>query len=428
MSRIQTVRGTRDILPGEVAAWQRVESLAREIFERYGFREIRTPIFESTDLFARGVGASTDIVRKEMYTFTAGDDSITLRPEMTASVVRAFIQHGLSRVPGAERLYYIGPMFRRERPQKGRQRQFHQIGVEVFGSEDPYTDAETIEMVIAFLAHLGVRGLTLLVNSLGCSACRPAYREALRGFVEPILGRLCEDCGRRYRENPLRVFDCKIEADRALLSGAPAMLDHLCAACREHFGSFRGHLDALGIEYRIDPRLVRGLDYYMRTAFEIVAEQGLGSQNSLMGGGRYDGLVKELGGPEVPGFGWALGLERLLLLLGAVPPEGAPPAIEARSDLFIAHLGETGRARALRIAKDLRAMGLSVRLDPRPTKLAAQMKRADREGALFSLVLGDDEIRTGSYQLKDMRSGAQEPIAAGDWQLLMKRVQDARQN
>jgi histidyl-tRNA synthetase len=426
--KYQTVRGTRDILPGEVEAWQRVESLARHLFELYGFREIRTPIFESTDLFARGVGASTDIVRKEMYTFSPGEDSITLRPEMTASVVRAFIQHGLAHVPGADRLWYAGPMFRRERPQKGRQRQFHQFGVEALGSDDPYTDAETIEMVMAFLSRLGIAGLSLVMNSVGCPACRPVYRQALRDWLEPVLAKLCEDCHRRYEENPMRVFDCKVAGDRSLLADAPAVMEHLCEVCRVHFDSVLGHLSRLGIAYRIDPRLVRGLDYYVRTAFEIVAEEGLGAQNSLMGGGRYDGLVKELGGPDLPGFGWALGIERLLMLLGVGSDEGAPPALSLRSDVSLAYLGEEARTRAMRIAKELRAMEISVRIDPRPGKLGSQLKRADREGALFCLVLGDEEIKNDIYQLKDMRSGTQEPLPAGDWNQLLERLRHARQN
>lgn len=446
--RYQTVRGTRDILPGEVEAWQRAESLAREVFRRYGFREIRTPIFESTELFARGVGGSTDIVRKEMFSFMSGDDALTLRPEMTASVVRAFIQHGLSRIAGAERLYYIGAMFRHERPQKGRQRQFHQIGAEVFGADDPYVDAETIEMVMAFLASAvsivppvpmeqgsaaapAPLEIALVVNSVGDAVCRPAYREALRAWLEEVppgaggaatepVGpppsrreRLCEDCQRRLVENPLRVFDCKVPADRHLLAGAPAMLDHLCDPCRAHFDAVLGHLKALGIDYRIDRRLVRGLDYYVRTAFEIVADRGLGSQNSLMGGGRYDGLVKELGGPDVAGFGWALGIERLMLLLGLDPADaGGAAATGPGTDLYVAHVGDRAVALAVPLARDLRARGFAVRLDPRPAKLGAQLGRAAKAGARYALILGDDEIDRATYPLKDLLGGGQEAIAA----------------
>lgn len=477
--KFQTVRGTRDILPGEVEVWQEVEALTRDLFERYGFREIRTPIMEATDLFARGVGASTDIVKKEMFSFASGDDSLTLRPEMTASVVRAYIQHGLSRSGGAERLYYVGPMFRHERPQKGRQRQFHQIGVEVLGSDDPYVDAETIEMVMAFLQRVQVGAVTLVLNSVGCSACRPVFREALVRWLEEPEGvtggstspvssgtvlptdagsppirsaavgtgdassvtasssggsarreRLCADCQRRLVENPLRVFDCKVESDRILLRDAPTVLEHLCEACRTHFAGVRSHLDRLGIAYRIDPRLVRGLDYYVRTAFEVVAEEGLGAQNSLMGGGRYDGLVKELGGPDVPGFGWALGIERLLMLKeaahGGVRSSSEDPASKSGlggSDLFIAHLGDEAWAHAILLAKGLRARGYSVRIDPARGKLGPQLKRADREGARFALILGDDEIRRSVYQLKNMATQAQDTIEADPPEELATRLE-----
>lgn len=421
------------------------------MFERYGFREIRTPIVEATDLFARGVGASTDIVRKEMFTFSSGDDSITLRPEMTASVVRAYVQHGLSKSGGAERFYYLGPMFRYERPQKGRQRQFHQIGAEVLGSDDPYVDAETIEMVMAFLRRAGVGSLTLVLNSVGCPACRPTYREALSRWLDqpadlsgspagavapshlPGSGgasrrdRLCGDCQRRLIENPLRVFDCKVEADRTLLQDAPTMVEHLCDACRAHFAAVQEHLRRMEIAYRIDPRLVRGLDYYVRTAFEVIAEKGLGSQNALMGGGRYDGLVKELGGPDVPGFGWALGIERLLMLKEAASdgPRNSSAAHDSpgTTDLFIAYLGDEAWARAILLARDLRGCGYSVRLDPSRGKLGSQLKRADREGARFTLILGEDEIRRSIYQLKTMTTQTQEPIDADPPEAFAERLE-----
>src|SRR5437867_993076 len=260
LPRYQALRGTRDILPGEVEKWQRVERIARALLDRYGFREIRTPIIEPTDLFVRSVGGSTDIVRKEMFTLVLSEDSVSLRPEGTAPVVRAFLQGGLDRVAGADRLYYIGPMFRHERPQKGRQRQFHQVGVEVIGSDDPLVDAETIEMLMWFLERLHVEGTTLVLNSVGDASCRPVFREALRSYLEPRLERLCGDCRRRYDDNPLRVFDCKVETCRQELSAAPAMIDHLCGPCREHFARVRSLLDHYGVEHRIDPRLVRGLD------------------------------------------------------------------------------------------------------------------------------------------------------------------------
>jgi histidyl-tRNA synthetase len=402
-STFQALRGTRDILPGEVERWQLVERTTREVFERYGFREIRTPVIEATRLFHRTVGEATDIVRKEMYTLQAGDESITLRPENTAPVVRAFVEHSLHRTVAAgypERYYYLGPMFRHERPQKGRQRQFHQLGAEVLGSPDPLVDAETLEMLWTFLDALEVQDRELRINSVGDAACRPAYREALREWLAPRLPSLCADCQRRYVENPLRVLDCKVEADRALLRDAPRPLDHLCSACAEHFRAVQGALAGYEIPHTVDRGIVRGLDYYQRTVFEVVSK-GLGSQDSLLGGGRYDGLVEELGGPPVPGFGFALGIERLLLVL---PESKGKPA---RPDLAIVALGEEGFRASIALARRLRKAGVSVLAPVAERPMGAQLKRAERAAARYALFVGETELREGKLGFKDLDTGEQ---------------------
>jgi histidyl-tRNA synthetase len=402
----QAVRGTRDLLPDEIDRWLFVEATAREVFSRYGFREIRTPLLEPTELFVRSVGESTDIVRKEMYTIERGDESVTLRPENTAPVVRAFVEHSLHRGVASgypERYFYIGPMFRYERPQKGRQRQFHQAGVEVLGAPEPLCDAETMEMLWTFLDELGIRDRELVLNSVGDAACRTAFREALLGWLGPRLASLCEDCRRRYAENPLRVFDCKIEEDRALLADAPLVLDHLCAPCSDHFAAVRHRLDGYRIPYRVDPRMVRGLDYYQRTVFEVTSSR-LGAQNSILGGGRYDGLVAELGGPAVSGFGFAVGLERLVLLL---PEERAP---RAEVDLWVVALGAHGWGAAIPLVRRLRAAGLRVVMPLAERPMGAQLKRAERSRARFALFVGDAEIASGSYGLKDLATGEQTTV------------------
>jgi len=402
-SRYQALRGTRDLLPEEVAAWRFLEETTHEVFSRYGFREIRTPIFEATELFARSVGAGTDIVRKEMYTFSAGDDSITLRPENTAPVVRAFVEHALHRTIAAgfpERLYYLGPMFRHERPQKGRQRQFHQIGAELLGAAEPLADAETIEMVWALLNALGIEDRELRLSTVGDAACRPRYREALAQWLAPRVHAMCDDCRRRAVDNPLRVFDCKVEADRRLLAEAPTMTGSLCAPCATHFDAVREALDGFSIPYVVDPRLVRGLDYYQRTVFEVVAT-GLGAQNALLGGGRYDGLVEELGGPAIPGFGFAAGMERLVLVMG---PKARASTV---SDLLLVGLGETGFRASVGLARSLRARGLRVAMPLTERPMGAQMKRAERVGARFALFVGEAELSSGRFGLKNLTSGEQ---------------------
>jgi histidyl-tRNA synthetase len=420
-SMIEAQKGTRDILPDEIGRWQFVEARARATFERYGFREIRTPIFESTELFARTIGEATDIVAKEMYTFPDRKGrSLTLRPENTAPVARAVIEHQLHRGAGLQRLYYIGPMFRYERPQKGRMRQFHQIGVEVFGSEHPAVDAETLEMLMAYLDGLGIAGAELVVNSVGCPACRPAYRDALLAYLAPRRDGLCEDCRRRMGDNPLRCFDCKVPADRETMSGAPAITEHLCPACRGHFERVRVLLEAFGIPHRIEPRLVRGLDYYRRTSFEVTVP-GLGAQDALLGGGRYDGLIRDLGGPNVPGFGFAVGEERLVLSLPATAavPSGAP-------DIYVAAMGEEGVARALRVGRTLRRAGRRVIVEPQPDRsLKAQMRRAHDLGAPFVLIIGESELSERSVTIRKMSDGTQERIAEDRVEMRLREMAGA---
>ena len=407
--RYQALRGTHDILPEEVAAWQRLEAATREIFARYGFREIRTPILEATELFARSVGASTDIVRKEMYTFAAGDESVTMRPENTAPVVRAFVEHSRHRTVAAgypERLYYMGPMFRYERPQKGRQRQFHQIGAEVLGAPEPTVDAETIEMILALLSAVGVTARELRLNSVGDAATRALYREILTAWLAPHLPTMCDDCRRRAVENPLRVFDCKVDADRKRLEEAPRVIDHLSQESAAHFAAVRRLLDAYGVPYVVDPGLVRGLDYYERTVFEIVSG-ALGAQNALVGGGRYDGLVEEIGGPSVPGFGFAAGMERIVMVMSEEARAAVAP------DVVLVALGDPGFEAAPALARELRAAGVSVVVPTAPRPLGAQIKRAERVGARFALFVGEAELGRGAFGLKDMKSGEQREVARG---------------
>jgi histidyl-tRNA synthetase len=397
---IQAVRGTKDVLPDEIPAWHRVEAAARELFARYGYRELRTPVFEQTELFARGIGAETDIVSKEMYTFDDRDGgSLTLRPEATAGIVRAVIEHNLMNTDPALRVYAIGPMFRRERPQKGRYRQFHQVDVEAFGFTSPTIDAEVIELALAFLDACGVTSHELVLNSVGDENCRPAYVAALQQALRAIASSLCADCQRRVETNPLRVLDCKVPQDQAAIDGLPKITDHLCAPCREHFAEVRRQLELLGIPYRISHRLVRGLDYYVRTTFEVTSD-ALGAQSSILGGGRYDGLVKELGGPDLAGIGFAIGLERLVSL---VPRTDGEP----RCDVFLMPLAEGALDKALRLQRRLREAGLRALLDPEGRSFKSRMKQADKLGARYAAILGDDELAKGVWTLRDMARSEQ---------------------
>jgi len=401
--RIQAVKGTHDILPDEASRWQRVEDAARRLFDRYGYREIRPPVIEQTELFARGIGQETDIVAKEMYTFEdQGGGSLTLRPEATAGIVRAVIEHNLANTDPALKVYAVGPMFRRERPQKGRYRQFHQVDLEAFGMERPTIDVEVIEVALEYLRACGLGDFELVLNSVGDAACRPAYVEVLRSALRAQSARLCADCQRRTEANPLRVLDCKVPEDQPVIDQLPRISDHLCAPCREHFAEVRRELDLLGIPHRLSHRLVRGLDYYVRTTFEVTSA-GLGAQNSVLGGGRYDGLVAQLGGPETSGIGWALGMERLVMLL--------PDAPDARRcEVFLAPLVTGALDMALVAQRALRAGGLRVLMDQEGRGLKSQMKKADKLGARYVAILGQDELLAGLWTVRDMGSSRQEPV------------------
>jgi histidyl-tRNA synthetase len=403
---IQSVKGTRDILPDEVGAWQAIEQAARELFARYGYREIRTPVFEETELFARGIGADTDIVAKEMYTFGDRDgSSLTLRPEATAGIVRAVIEHNLTNTDPALRVYAVGPMFRRERPQRGRYRQFHQVDVEAFGLTSPTIDAEVVELAIAYLDACGVRQHELVLNSVGDRTCRPAYVETLRAVLRDRVSKMCGDCRRRAETNPLRVLDCKVPEDQAVIDGLPRITDHLCPECREHFAEVRRQLELLEIPYRLSHRLVRGLDYYVRTTFEVTSGE-LGAQNSVLGGGRYDGLLKDLGGPDVAGIGFAVGMERLAQLLPT--REGG-----RRCDVFLLPLAAGALDKALLLQRGLRAAGVRALLDPEGRSFKSRMKQADRLGARYVAILGDDEMGRGVWSVRDMVRSAQEDVPEG---------------
>ncbi len=401
---IRAVRGVQDILPAQTQAWQHVEAVARRAFHRYGFGEIKIPVFEQTRLFTRGIGESTDIVHKEMYTFEdRSGDSLTLRPEATASIVRAYREHHLDKTGDVTKVYFIGPMFRYERPQAGRLRQFHQIDCEVFGASHPAVDAEIIALAWEILSALGLTGLDVEINTLGDPGDRPAYLNVLRAYFTGHLDRLCEDCDRRFRENPLRILDCKKPGCREVAAASPALLDHVSRASRETFEKVLRLLDEEKIPHRVNPHLVRGLDYYTHTAFEITAE-GLGAQNTVAGGGRYDGLVEALGGPPTPATGFAIGMERLISLL----PETGDDRDERK--VFLVALGGRASERAFGWAQQWRRAGLSVLWDFEGRSLKAQMKKADRSGAAFAVLIGEDEIETGAARVRDLRDGVQRSV------------------
>ncbi len=399
---IQAIKGVKDILPSDMPAWQHLETTARSLFEDYGFAEIRVPVFEYTELFARSIGTSTDIVEKEMYTFEDRDGrKITLRPEGTAGVVRAFVEHKLYAESQLVKLYYQGPMFRHERPQKGRYRQFYQIGVEALGTDHPHVDIEVLAMLHALFARLGITGLTLQINSLGDSACRGAYRDALKDYLAGKLSTLCADCRRRYETNPLRVLDCKVDAEK--FTDSPVMLDHLCDPCKTHFETVERGLTKLGIPFEVNPRLVRGLDYYTRTTFELVMGH-MGAQNTVAAGGRYDGLVHEIGGPATPGIGFALGVERAISLMDTANLSAPRPA------LFIAALGPEAVACALPLIHGLKSSGIRVDTDYSGSSLKSQMKKADKSGAGHTLIIGEQEIKEGKAVLRNMQTKEQESL------------------
>ncbi len=414
---IKAVRGFKDILPGETEKWVYLEGLARRLFNAYGFREIRTPILEKTELFARSIGEATDIVEKEMYTFLdRNKESVTLRPEATAGICRAVIEHGLYAKAKVLKLFTMGPMFRHERPQKGRLRQFHQFNAEVFGSHTPGTDAEVIALAMDILEAGGAKDLRLEINSLGCPECRPDFRENLRKFLRDNADKLCEDCKRRTERNPLRALDCKKESCQAVYVNAPLIEEFWCEDCRKHFARVLEELELLGLDYVKNPRLVRGLDYYVRTTFEIKAK-GLGAQDTVAAGGRYDGLLKALGGPDIPGVGFAIGVERFLLVANL--PEG----LERWLDLFVAALGEEAKRKILSLVRSLRQNGFSVDLDHEGRSLKAQLKTANRLKARYTLILGENELKEKVALLRDMATGEQETLSlAGLEKELIKRL------
>ena len=398
---IPAIRGTHDILPGEVERWQRVETIARRIFERYGYAEVRTPVIEREELFAKGTGETTDIVQKEMYAFTdKGGERITLRPEATPSLVRAFVEHSLEQAMAVPKIYLMGPMFRYERPQKGRYRQFHQLDVEVFGISDPAVDAEVLDLAWTLVTELGIANVELVINSVGCPSCRPAFGEALVKALGDDVKALCADCQRRATANPLRIFDCKVPQDQPAIDRLPHSTDYLCESCRQHFDAVVRYLGVYGIPYRISHRLVRGLDYYTRTTFEILGGN-IGAQNAILGGGRYDGLVKHLGGPDRVGIGFAAGIERLVLAM----PEEAGGA--SRTPVFVAAMGEAARDAAIGLLRDLRRAGVEAHMEYEGRSIKSQMKRADRLKAILALIIGDDELAAGAVTAKDMRTSEQ---------------------
>lgn len=387
--------------------WQRVETIARRIFRLYGYGEVRTPILENTELFSRTIGTETDIVQKEMYSIAGSKGkTFSLRPEGTAPVVRAYLQHGLFHDGQIDKLYYIGPMFRKERPQKGRYRQFHQIGAEVLGSDHPAIEAEMIDMLSLFLQEVGFTSGQLLINSVGDSQCRPFYIEQLKKEIDNHLSEFCSDCHRRSDVNPLRVLDCKLPSCQPLIEQLPSILDHLCHECRQHFDEFRHYLDLHGISYRVEPRLVRGLDYYIRTTFEMVDERIGPTQNAILGGGRYDGLSELLGGPNKKGFGFALGIERLVLLLSD-EKKVAQDYQRSQPDIFLAYLDETSFEECLKIVQQLRSQQISAYLDFEPRSLKAQMRLANRLKARYVCVVGLNEIDSGTFSIKQMSDGSE---------------------
>jgi len=394
--KYKTLKGLQDILPPEISVWHHIENRARNIFERYGYREIRLPIMESTDIFVRSIGETSDIVEKEMYTFQdKGKRSVTLRPEGTASFVRAYVEHHLYNDPSPQKFYYMGPMFRYERPQAFRYRQFYQIGAEAMGVEDPALDAEIISMLSHILGSIGLAGLNFEITSIGCRQCRPDYKNALKKFLGVKLDAFCSDCQRRYDANPLRILDCKVPACREARKGAPPVLDYLCPECKTHFDSLKKHLDLLLVPHTVNPGLVRGLDYYTKTAFEVSSEN-LGSQSAVAAGGRYDGMVKEFGGPPTPGIGFALGMERIIPLIkdAAVLPEGP--------DLLICPLGDRAVAKGLAVAEQLRADGLWIEVNFDGASVRSQMRKANRINAKRVVIMGDDELESNQVTVKNM--------------------------
>lgn len=404
---MQALKGTHDILPEEVYKWDYMEGVIRDVCSRYGYKEIRTPIIEATELFQRGIGDTTDVVTKEMYTFKdRGDRSVTLRPENTASAVRAYLEHKMYGDQQVHKMFYIGSMFRYDRPQAGRYREFHQFGLEVLGASSPLADAEVIAMACEIFHRLGLKNLDLHLNSIGDRNCRPAYRQKLIEFFEAKKDQLCEDCRERLYKNPLRILDCKEEGCKKASEGAPEITDYLCEECHNKFEAVKHYLDALGISYTVDPRLVRGLDYYTNTAFEIQYPP-LGAQSAVCGGGRYDGLVEEIGGPSTPGIGFAIGLERLLL---ALDMQNLIPVPAVNKKVYIAALGEDAIAAGFKIQEELRSRHVIADMDLQGRSLKGQMKQAGRMNAVYTIIIGSNELEKGKAVVKTMETGTQQEL------------------
>ncbi len=411
--QISAIKGTKDILPEEARKWQAAESVAKRVFELYGYREIRTPVFEPTELFQKGTGETSDIVIKEMYTFKdKAGRSLTLRPEYTPSVVRSIIENRLYLQPEPLRFYYIGPMFRYDKPQKGRYRQFHQADIEVFGEEDAAVDAEIVEMADYLLQELKVLGTENLVNSVGCKNCRPSYIKDLRRKAKEAREGLCPDCQRKIDTNPLRIFDCKLEACREASQSFPQITDYLCQECKGHFQRFCNYLEIYGIKYRIEPRLVRGIDYYTKTTFEIISSR-LGAQDAILGGGRYDDMMKVFGGPDICGIGFAMGMERLL---SVVPSEK-----KKEKFVYLAFLGEEAKKRGMNLVRILRREQIECLVEYKERSLKSQMSRANKLGADWVLIIGEEEVRKERYQLKNMASGEQKEAAQEEILEIMRK-------
>lgn len=404
----KAVKGTKDILPGEIYKTQYIENTALDVAERFGFKEIRTPVFEHTELFQRGVGDTTDVVQKEMYTFDdKGGRSITLRPEGTAGAARSFLENGLCNDTLPQKVCYLTSCYRYEKPQAGRLREFHQFGVECFGAQSPLADAEIISLANTFFKELGVKDLALEINSIGCPTCRAEYHKALKAYFEGRKDKLCDTCKDRLERNPMRILDCKSPVCSEIAKDAPVVLDYLCDECREHFEKVKSYLNAQNIAFKVNPRIVRGLDYYTKTVFEFISES-IGAQGTVCGGGRYDGLIEELGGQKTPSLGFGLGIERLMLLMEA---QGCEFPKESMPDLFIAALGEKAQLKAVEIANDMREEGFTCLYDVNGRGLRAQMKYANKLGAKYTIVLGDDEVESGIAKLKNMESGEETEIA-----------------
>ena len=411
-------RGTKDILPEQITGWQYVEDEVRKICAAYGYEEIRTPIFEHTELFQRGIGETTDVVSKEMYTFTdRGNRSITLRPENTASAVRAYLQNKLYAAGNLVKLFYIGSMFRYDRPQAGRLREFHQFGVEALGEKNPAVDAEIILLAWNFLKNLGLDELQLKINTVGCPACRPVYRQKLIQYFSEYHDELCGDCKSRLEKNPLRILDCKVDADKDFMEDAPKIETCLCDECREHFARVQELLTAAGVEFKIDSRLVRGLDYYTKTAFEIQYTP-LGAQAALAGGGRYDGLVEEIGGPPTPGIGFAAGIERILI---ALEKQNLIPTAQKNLDAFIVTAGRKAEVCGFKLLNNLRQKNIAATMDFASRSIKAQMKQAAKSGAKFALIIGDDEVNENAVTVKNLETSEQNKISIDEVAAMIMR-------